>query len=559
MANRLDYYFKQRVTEAELDLGFSYLEQADRYILADLGIEGILRNMVVVQHDPTPDLTVDVGDGSDASVAIDAYGQRVAFGAAVQNVNLALDSNAVSTAVASPGNSKIISLFIQFDRVLTDPRVDGNSLTVYFERAESFSFVVVQGAEAVSPTPPALIAGSILLADVTRIYGQTSFVTGDIDTSRTQLPFKTTSSTVAAKSLSEAFQQIEDAIAGVVGGSFNASAVNYGGGGTWNDGDTNPAASVEATLDAIFADLASSAGSDKIGAAAYTPSPAAFVDLSVGSIQDQLRTLADGLSGSVLAANITYAGPPGGFYDGSVTGSASVEATLDAIISRLGDTQYGGGMIAVAEVAGANPQILDGSVQDAFQSVQTAAGWLALNQTWVGANIFDDLTMSSTNKVKYASRSLVRVFSGPFTFTAGDWDSGGFFSLSQVTDDVSNTVGIALDNLPNGCTITKIRLFIQGAAHGTLPTTKPSFALESRGLASNSVTAEAGFFTDAPADTTAYANYHAIDSGTISVAVNKTTKQYMLAVKGEASPNFAAGLTVYLAEVTFTVTSQDEG
>ena len=42
MADRLDYYFRQRVTEAELDLGFELLEKADRNLAADIGVYGIV-------------------------------------------------------------------------------------------------------------------------------------------------------------------------------------------------------------------------------------------------------------------------------------------------------------------------------------------------------------------------------------------------------------------------------------------------------------------------------------------------------------------------------------
>ena len=36
MADRVDFYFRQRVTEAELDLAFALLEKADRDLAADL-------------------------------------------------------------------------------------------------------------------------------------------------------------------------------------------------------------------------------------------------------------------------------------------------------------------------------------------------------------------------------------------------------------------------------------------------------------------------------------------------------------------------------------------
>lgn len=46
MADRVDFYFRQRVTEAELDLAFGLLEQADRDLAADIGIYGIVTGAV---------------------------------------------------------------------------------------------------------------------------------------------------------------------------------------------------------------------------------------------------------------------------------------------------------------------------------------------------------------------------------------------------------------------------------------------------------------------------------------------------------------------------------
>ncbi len=41
MADRLDYYFRQKVTEAELGLAFELLEKADRnLVLSATGIHG---------------------------------------------------------------------------------------------------------------------------------------------------------------------------------------------------------------------------------------------------------------------------------------------------------------------------------------------------------------------------------------------------------------------------------------------------------------------------------------------------------------------------------------
>jgi hypothetical protein len=42
MADRFDFYFRQRATEAEIDLAFAMLEKADRDLAADLNIYGIV-------------------------------------------------------------------------------------------------------------------------------------------------------------------------------------------------------------------------------------------------------------------------------------------------------------------------------------------------------------------------------------------------------------------------------------------------------------------------------------------------------------------------------------
>src|SRR5690349_21621178 len=96
MSARKNFYFRQRVTEAELDSAFDDLENADHALAADLGFTGVIANAVVSPHASVPNLTVDVsGPGS----ALDQQGQRIFF-SALQNVNVAQDDNAVSTEVS---------------------------------------------------------------------------------------------------------------------------------------------------------------------------------------------------------------------------------------------------------------------------------------------------------------------------------------------------------------------------------------------------------------------------------------------------------------------------
>ncbi len=178
MSKMFDFGYRQRVTEDELNNAFIELEQADRSIVGDLGFFGVYKGLVVTQHAGTPALTVDVTAGG----TYDKGGQRIAVGTN-QTVNMAVDSSSVSTAVATPGNAKVVSLFLVFQRVLSDPRIDGNGDTVYFQRAESYEFRVTQGVEATlgSEVATALTDDAILLADVKLVYGTTQILNAAIN------------------------------------------------------------------------------------------------------------------------------------------------------------------------------------------------------------------------------------------------------------------------------------------------------------------------------------------------------------------------------------------
>jgi hypothetical protein len=208
---------------------------------------------VVSPHAPVPNLTVDV---SGPGIALDQLGRRLFF-SALQNVNVAQDDNAVSTDVSAAGKEKVVSVFVRFDRVPSDPRVDGNSLTVFFREDESFKFSVAQGAEADAgaAVPPALRSDTILLADVTRRFGQAQIAGDAISVARRQDAFVLVG---APRSLRRG--RTTDALADLlgfhnahVGGTADrhpAAAIDYAGGNiAWADGEQNPATSVEAQID----------------------------------------------------------------------------------------------------------------------------------------------------------------------------------------------------------------------------------------------------------------------------------------------------------------------
>lgn len=182
MADRLDFYFRQRVTEAELDLAFEQLERADRDLAADIGLRGVVTGAAAVPHSPLPDLTIDL---VAPARAYDQAGQRIAFGVD-QSVDCSIDHVGLPTEVPTAGQERWLGVFLRFERLLSDERTDGNSRRVFFRRDESFVIVVRQGpaAPAGSAAPVALRPDELLVCDVLRREGQTQILAADIDSSR---------------------------------------------------------------------------------------------------------------------------------------------------------------------------------------------------------------------------------------------------------------------------------------------------------------------------------------------------------------------------------------
>ena len=150
MADRADYFFRQKVTEAELDLGFELLEQADRNLAADIGVWGIVSGAVPSQHDPLPDLSMDL---SAPAKGYDRAGRRIYFGAD-QNVDLSVDYSGIPTEVMSAGNERWLGVFLRFDRQLSDPRTDGNSQQIYFRRTSRSGSLSARGPRGRAAGPP---------------------------------------------------------------------------------------------------------------------------------------------------------------------------------------------------------------------------------------------------------------------------------------------------------------------------------------------------------------------------------------------------------------------
>lgn len=182
--DRRQFYFRQRVTEGELNTAFEKAELADRNMAADVGTYGILTGAVPVQHDPVANLTIDL---SGPTTAYDLTGRRIRIGTGL-TVNLAVDEDGISTSVPTVGQERWLAVFLHFKRLEDDARVDGNGDGVNFVQDESYEVVVRQGAAAGAGTAVRVPLDDemILICDVKRTQAAATILNAAIDTTRRQ-------------------------------------------------------------------------------------------------------------------------------------------------------------------------------------------------------------------------------------------------------------------------------------------------------------------------------------------------------------------------------------
>ena len=216
--NRKDFYYRQPVTADELDGAFDDVDNGIRDVVQGLGLVGIVAGGGVAESSPQGMSVVVEGP----TVAFDSDGQHI-YVATDQEVDLSVDEDGASTTIGTPSNERWLSIFLAFDRSLSDTRIDGNGTPVFFVRGESYQIHVVQGAEAGSglATRPSLRADEVLLADVLITQGDGTVANADINTDRRQRAFVTSGGSVNSRTLPEALQALETAITGGVAGAVS--------------------------------------------------------------------------------------------------------------------------------------------------------------------------------------------------------------------------------------------------------------------------------------------------------------------------------------------------
>lgn len=510
--DRCSFFFLELLTFQDLNKAFTEAETADRAMALDAGLVGVAYGGALAEHSPQSTVVVVAGP----MAANDKLGERI-FIPSTQNLDIGTDNALVSTAVVSPGNSKIVSIFVKFARNPQSPVTDGNGDTVYFDQFESFAFYVVQGAEAVSPTPPSVLSDGILLGDVTRTFGDSTIANADISTARREDIFVATQGSIAVRTgqapaaVGALTTQLGQHVAGAAF-KHPAADLNYAGGSAWLDSTTNPAASVEAQLDKVITDLISTtspnSGAQKIGCGART----------------------------------TWLG--GRTNPGGITAYAATDKIITDLAAQ---TTSDDGAERIGGEAGAGYTI--GSVRSQLDQVGPSA-----TTHWTGTKTFDDIAVTGTARFKLASRSLSRVSKAPiYVVTAATINFGG----PGVTVPVGDTAVQELE-VPDGATLTAVKIAID-PANATPPSGGgvPVLSVIVRDIAAGSLPSTLVSTAD-PTSGAGYGAVHTFTSGTFSFTVDRTKHHVYIAFAGETGGG-ASSVICFGATAVFTTTALDDG
>lgn len=344
MASRVDFYFRQRVTERELDLAFDLLEQADRDLASDIGLFGILSGAEPAPHAPVADLTIDL---TAPGRAYDRLGQRIAFGTG-QRVDVAVDHTGIPTDVRSAANERWLGVFLRFDRLLSDPRTDGHSARVHFRRDEHFQIVVRQAPEgpvgAAARVP--LEDGELLVCDVRRRAGATQVTAADIDTSRRQAFLFARGDSVgvasalwsvlsrASSTVQDALDEIDRVLAAHGGGTalrHRSTDVEHAPRGPLTS--TTVGSALDELVDRLAARTDGTPGASLVGADAVPGSP---LVLPAGSVDAQLAQLLTHLNAHVGARTGAHSASAVSLPDsGGALASTNVASALAELLVAL--------------------------------------------------------------------------------------------------------------------------------------------------------------------------------------------------------------------------------
>jgi len=189
--NRVLYWFKQIIGQADLNALQDRIEGGDHNIAMDIMGPGIVSGLSCVPNNPQ-NFSVQILNG----IAYDNYGQRINIPG---NQTTDCSANQVTTA----GQECWISLVATFARNNYNSIQDGNGVTLNYNSDEFYTLSILAGALANtgSATRPVIPVGNVLLGDVHLYAGQTGIGSADIDLSRCKYVINSNDKAIISKAL----------------------------------------------------------------------------------------------------------------------------------------------------------------------------------------------------------------------------------------------------------------------------------------------------------------------------------------------------------------------
>ena len=478
MADRTDFYFRQRVTEAELDVAFEQLERADRNLAADLGVRGIIVGAVPAPHEPVADLTIDL---TAPTRAYDRLGQRIFFGAR-ERVDCSVDHAGLPTEVPTAGEERWLGVFLRFDRLLSDPRTDGNSREVLFRRDESFELSVQQGPAAPAGAAPrvALRPDELLVCEVLRRNGQSQILAPDIDTSRRQAFVFATAAAVevptgawrtlapVAGTVQASLDEVDAELTAHLDGSARrhaADQIDIPPRGFIASGDVQ--AALHELIDRLTSVTDGTAGASRIGADGV---PGRTHALGPGTVDSQLALLLGWLNAHLEAlSNAHHASAIQTTPHGYIT-SLHVQAQLEELVAALSSRTVGftgASHVGAAGVAASPRPLAAGTVET--QLAALLAGINNIERQVVGGEwVYPAPRRRTALLMPDAGADATRI-----TSTLPGWvrnqvsfAGGAYFPIRALT---SNASWVWQLRLPQGAVLRRVRALVRpGGSRATL-------------------------------------------------------------------------------------------
>ena len=357
-------------------------------------------------------------------------------------------------------------MFLRFDRLLSDPRTDGNSQQVFFRRDEHFQILVRQAAEAPIGTAQRvpLLEDEILVCDVLRRAGQSQIIEPDIDQARRQAFVFSTGNAVeidpnpwehiapAVNTVQSAFNSVDT----VFTEHFNGANPHKAKDVTFDPYSFVDSDNVQNAVIELVAELESispvTPGASRIGAKQMTGNPVTLptgtVDSHVAGLLAALNAHRNANDNIHPAAGIDVADAP------NRLNADQVEDALQEILQafeqehrRNNQTNSGRHSTITQPVLGAGRVLLfhsqgSGSSYSQLRIFSDSSEvWLTVNANWNGAQWIKD-TQGASGGIRL-ERSNIRFVhhyhASDLSFT--DWSTTYRFPMASTTNSAMEVSG----------------------------------------------------------------------------------------------------------------------